>query len=100
MSLTQGKRTIVVVAGQVTDDAVDILFKIWDYALDSRSNAGHPGGVSEENLLPVHPDYLTGENEQAIAARRKKGVEEFKLKLLRELSAVRLPLNGSNAPVR
>ena len=89
MSLTSGKRTVVVVAGQVTDEGVDVFYKIWDYAFGPHLNAGRAGGVSEENLVPVHPDYLSEGNPQAVATRRKEVVEEFKSKLRRELSTVR-----------
>lgn len=89
LSLTSGKRTIVVVAGQVTDEGVDVFYKIWDYALGPRLGTGRTGTLSEENLVPLHPDDLSEEKETSIATRRKKVVEEFKIRLLRELSTVR-----------
>ena len=81
--------TVVVVVGQVTDDDVEVFFKIWDYALGPRSGTGRAGTLSEENLVPAHHDYLPDEDESALATRRKKAVEEFKTRLLRELSTVR-----------
>ena len=85
MSLVQGKRNVVVVAGQVTDEDVDVFFKIWDYALDKNTDPSPVRGVTGDNYLPVHPDYLKTEETAAIAARRNALVEEFKTKILKEI---------------
>ena len=86
ISLVQGKRVIVVVAGRVNDTEVEIRFKIWDYVLDPGITPDPTRGVTDENFVALHPDrpqVRNGAVHRCPASSRP--CDDFRARLSREL---------------
>jgi tetratricopeptide (TPR) repeat protein len=78
------RQNVVLVAGQTDNNDVTIRFKLFQFALAGKAQAGL-SGISDDGYMPVHPQYALGQDASFIETRRSRAIREFKKRIEEEL---------------